>query len=305
MTIGQYTTYLTFVKRLGRLKEVESMRYRESTAHAVRSPRPYLLLVALVVTAVAASPAALATEPEIDPLELETLRDIRSVVLSVGAFEFDNGVVPGPTDGLVTAEFLRHHVEPTYIASLPVADGWGNALRYWSDGTRFIVASVGVDGVTDRPYAGVTAAELGDGGDDIVVIDGNVAAVPPYLWPVIRMGEQKATMADMRSLGTCVEVYKIDHGACPGPTPGQVDAAWMREMVEPVYIRTLPVTDAWGNPFVYWCDGEHYRIASLGLDGTQDMPFGEIEDGTATRQFTSDIVFEDGMFIQWPEGPQQ
>jgi hypothetical protein len=121
---------------------------------------------------------------------------------------------------------------------------------------------------------------------------------------LIRAGQQKATMADMRSLGTCVEAYKIDNGACPGPTPGHVDAAWMRELVEPIYIRTLPLEDAWGNPFVYWCDGEHYRIASLGLDGNQDRPFEEIARGTATQQFISDIVFVDGEFVQFPQGAQ-
>jgi hypothetical protein len=280
------------------------MRYRKSSEQAVTRTRPGLGLLALLAFALVTSPAGPVAQTEIDPLELRTIRDIHSVVLSVWAYEIDNGAVPGPTDGFVTAEFLRPYVEPPYIRSLPVDDGWGNAFRYWSDGTRYAVVSFGPDGMADRPYTGVTAPKLEDGGDDIVVVDGAVAAVPLHLWPMIRAGEQKATMADMRSIGTCVEAYKIDHGTCPGPTPGHVGVAWMRELVEPIYIRTLPLEDAWANPFVYWCDGERYRIASLGLDRSQDGPFEEIAAGTATQEFTSDIVFEDGEFKQFPQGAQ-
>lgn len=71
-----------------------------------------------------------------------------------------------------------------------------------------------------------------------------------------------------------------------------------------IYIRGLPLEDAWGNPFVYGCDGEHYRVASLGLDGNQDGPFEELARGTATQQFISDIVFVDGEFVQFPQGAQ-
>jgi type II secretory pathway pseudopilin PulG len=272
-----------------------------TTIAGALSSSGHLALVALVL---GAATAGLATEPELDPLELQTLRDLQSVVLCVEAYQLDNGAVPGPTDGLVAAEFLRPYVQPPYIRSLPANDGWGNPFLYWSDGARFMVVSFGQDGMADRTYDGVTAEQLEDGGDDVVFLDGTPAAVPLHLRQVIRAGEQKLTMADMRSLGTCVEAYKIDSGTCPGPTPGQVTAEWMRELVEPVYIRTLPIEDAWGNPFIYWCDGEHYRIASLGLYGDQDGPFEEITRGTGTQRFTSDIVFEDGEFVQFPQGAQ-
>ena len=43
------------------------------------------------------------------------------------------------------------------------------------------------------------------------------------------------------------------------------------EHYQPYQNESSGFRDAWGNPFVYWCDGEHYRIASLGLDGTQKL----------------------------------
>ena len=119
-----------------------------------------------------------------------------------------------------------------------------------------------------------------------------------------RIKEQKQTMGDMRSVAIVVESYKVDNGSCPGPTYGQVDVAWMHEQVEPIYIRELPLLDGWRRPFLYWCDGESYRIVSLGMDGRQDRPFEKIVPGTATETFTSDIVFEDGEFKQFPKGEQ-
>jgi hypothetical protein len=191
-----------------------------------------LLVLAALALVLAASPAVLADEPEIDPVELQTLSNIGSVVMVIEAYRIDHGAAPVPTDGLEPVEILLPFVEPFYVRSLPLHDGWGRELRYWSDGNRFVVVSFGPDGLADQQYAGVTAADLQDRGDDLVVVDSVVAAVPLHLRPVVRAGEQKATMADMRSIGTCVEAYRIDSGSFPGPTPGQVDAAWMRELVK-------------------------------------------------------------------------
>jgi len=84
-----------------------------------------------------------------------------------------------------------------------------------------------------------------------------------------------------------------------------VEVVWLTSSVQPIYIRTLPLADGWGRPFLFWSDGEHYRIASFGSDGVQDHPYEEIIRGTGTQLFTADIVFEDGEFIQFPEGEQR
>jgi type II secretory pathway pseudopilin PulG len=264
------------------------MRYRHSG-----------LILALLLLA---SPL-LAEELNIDPLEMQTIQQMQSVIISVEAYKLDNDIPPGPTDGFVTVEFLIPHVEPLYIRSLPVNDAWGNPFAYWSDGEHYIVASYGADGLPDREYAGVMELEISD--DDFVTLDGTEAAVPLHMHHMAQAGKQKLTMADMRSIATALEAFKIDNGACPGATPGEVEVAWIREYVQPIYIRTLPLNDAWGRPFLFWSDGESYRIASLGSDGILDRSYEEIVPRTGTQLFTADIVFENGEFMQYPEGEQR
>jgi hypothetical protein len=256
------------------------------------------LLLALLLLA---SPLT-GAELEIDPLEMQTIQEMRSVIISVEAYKLDNDTPPGPTDGFVTVEFLLPHVEPVYIRSLPVNDAWGNPFAYWSDGEHYIIASYGADGMPDREYADLSELEISV--DDFVTLDGTEAAVPLHMHRMAQAGKQKRTMADMRSIATALEAFKIDNGACPGATPGEVEVAWNSEHLQPIYIRTLPLDDAWGRPFLFWSDGESYRIASLGSDGVLDRPYEEIVRGTGTQLFTADIVFEDGEFVQFPEGEQ-
>ena len=60
-------------------------------------------------------------------------------------------------------------------------------------------------------------------------------------------------------------------------------------------------TDGWGRLYQYQSDGDHYTLASFGLNGMFDTPWtvGPI------NFFEQDIVMEDGAFSQWPEGVQQ
>src|SRR5262245_23110438 len=72
------------------------------------------------------------------------------------------------------------------------------------------------------------------------------------------------TIADARSLQTCVEAYYLDHRQFP--PAATVDE--LRKLIEPVYIRTTPTKDAWGTPFLYRvsADGQSYVLASAGSD---------------------------------------
>ena len=279
------------------------MTYDDVGIRASRGPRFAAIALSILLLAVAGFTPGRTGEADADPADVETLRAIRTVSLSVGAYRLDNATVPGPTGGWVEAEFLLPHVQPVYLRSLPTRDGWGRDLFYWSDGSRYAVVSYGADGLADRPYA---AAPWFDerAGDDFVSVDGSLVSFPSHVGGRIQADRQKQTMADMRSIATAVKVYRIDNGAVPGPTNGPVEAAWLLDWVVPVYIRTLPQVDGWGTPMVYWSDGESYRLASLGSDGTQDGPFEQIEPGTETQTFTSDIVFADGSFVQFPVGEQ-
>jgi len=84
-------------------------------------------------------------------------------------------------------------------------------------------------------------------------------------------------------------------------------------MMTPTYIRTLPSRDGWSNNMEYWIDApalpvdiagggvaaNAYTIRSAGRDGLLVDPVGG-----ATTDFSCDIVFSNGTFIQFPEGVQ-
>ena len=79
------------------------------------------------------------------------------------------------------------------------------------------------------------------------------------------------TRASMRSLALTAEAYRIDHGVYP---PAR-DIAALAAAVEPVYIKTAPLADAWGTPFRFFTirNGSAFFLMSAGPDramGTAD-----------------------------------
>ncbi len=260
---------------------------------------------ALIVLALSGVvPAAPAEEPPLDGSTMQTLSWLGNVVLSLEAYRTDHGAYPGSM-GFVDAEFLVPHLSPVYIRELPTRDAWGHPFRFASDGARVAVVSLGADGVADRAYDSLeTLAPAEGAGDDLVWSGGHLMVCPTRICRLERLGGQKRTMADLRSIGTAIEAHGIDHGSYP-KTDGYVAVAFIRSQVEPFYIRALPLADAWGNTFLYRSDGEHYRVVSNGWDGVADGPYDAIVPGTRTQTFSSDIVFGDGQFLQWPEGEQR
>jgi general secretion pathway protein G len=182
-------------------------------------------------------------------------------------------------------------------------DGWGRPMMAWCDGPDWAVISTGADGLLASGYE--TLPEVSDSGDDFVLIDPQRFHAPAHVLTAAEMGRQKRTMADMRSVAIVFESYRVDNDALPGtPTAGFVPVETIRDAVQPIYIRELPVEDAWGNPIWIWTDGSSYRIVSAGRDGTIGQDWATVPGGGATGSLDSDIVFGDGEFRQWPEGPQ-
>jgi hypothetical protein len=78
--------------------------------------------------------------------------------------------------------------------------------------------------------------------------------------------------------------------------------------VTPIYIKTLPETDAWGTPYAYIVSsgGRHYRFVSAGADKQFEANTQHIEilpskfEGRAVDNFDADIIFQDGQFVQFP-----
>jgi hypothetical protein len=260
------------------------------------------VLAALLLPGTPASAQA----PPLDPLERQTLASLSSLLLSCNAYQMDEGHYPLMTDGFVEAELLRPHLSPVYVRELPVLDAWGTSFRYASDGKRMAFLSYGADRAPDRDYPALGTLQPAEGhGDDLVWSGGHLVVCPAHVCQLERQGAQKRTLADIRSLATAIESFRIDHGRVPGPTEGYVAVAMMREAIEPSYIRRAPLADGWGNTLVYRSDGQHYRLASPGRDGEPDGPYDAVLPGTTTQSFDSDIVLGDGQFLKQPGGEQR
>lgn len=108
------------------------------------------------------------------------------------------------------------------------------------------------------------------------------------------------TMQRMRELAAATESYATDYNVYPTG-----NFAALRPLLEPVYIRQVPVADGWGNEFFYVSDGTRYRFASAGADGRFQWDSRTLSpDGAGAIEQTEspefDIVFEDGNFVRAP-----
>ena len=147
----------------------------------------------------------------------------------------------------------------------------------------------------------------------VIAIIGILAAIAiPNLLNALQRGKQKRTMADIRNLATAVESYNVDNNTYPDATcsipPGTPDASggsalssgsW--SLLKPTYIAEPPFNDGWQHPLHYssGVNGTAYTLQSSGRDGN----FAGLACGTTT-DFNSDIIYSNGTFIQYPDGPQ-
>jgi general secretion pathway protein G len=147
----------------------------------------------------------------------------------------------------------------------------------------------------------------------VVAIIGILAAIAiPNLLNALQRGKQKRTMADIRNLAVAIEAYQVDYNNYPSATcatnlyTGDAFVSLTTSSfsnLSPTYIALPPVKDGWDNFMYYSVDSSHnnYAIKSFGRDKTDD---GVVNCGT-TSNFNTDIVYADGTFIQYPEGPQE
>ena len=148
------------------------------------------------------------------------------------------------------------------------------------------------------PQAGFTLIEL----LIVVAIIGLIAALAmPNLMNALQRAKQTKTMSDMKAIGHALESYAVDNNVYPkGLT--NADAATISNFLSPLYLRNVPASDGWNNP---WhidtsANGTLYTITSYGRDG-QPGPI----TGGATAGLDCDIIFSNSSFYQFPQGSQQ
>jgi len=132
-----------------------------------------------------------------------------------------------------------------------------------------------------------------------VIVTGVVVAVAlPNLLMAVDKGKQKSTMGDMRTLAMALESYLVDNNQLP---PGNT-LADIKAKLEPFYIKSVPLKDAWGNDFLYKAGKNlQYCLASAGSNGVFD---GWEQQGyyqaVSKTDFAKDIILCGGSFVYGP-----
>lgn len=124
-------------------------------------------------------------------------------------------------------------------------------------------------------------------------------AVPTLLVAADR-NKSRETLADMQSIAVACAGFSTDVRSYPGPTEGWVPVESVAAFLEPIYIASLPRTDAWDNPILYWSNGASYRILSMGPDGQIDQDWSGVTEPTTSAQQVGDIVVADGRILVLP-----
>lgn len=149
------------------------------------------------------------------------------------------------------------------------------------------------------------------GGFVLVGIVGIIAAIAiPNFIAAKSRAQQKRTMADMRTIGASLEAYKSDNNDSY-PNASSIEA--LAPLLSPKYIGTLPKTDGWAHPLMYFCYKQEegrcagYVLGSGGRDGMfeHSEPRAYVDSPAgATSHYDCDLIFADGQFIEYPEGTQ-
>jgi hypothetical protein len=98
----------------------------------------------------------------------------------------------------------------------------------------------------------------------------------------------------MRSIAVAVESYAIDNKLYPTATT----AADLKALVEPTYIKAMPMVDGWGNTIQVSSSAADYTIFSHGKDGA-----GNNCTPARTSRFDDEICLANGQLTRYPGGP--
>lgn len=136
-------------------------------------------------------------------------------------------------------------------------------------------------------------------------------AIPNFIMAKDKAKQARA-VAELRAVGAACQQYRSDKGGYPdtghdeGAYYSIVSIVELKKFLEPDYAATVPVNDPWGNAYSYGVsqDDTEFILICDGSDGKNTLErIPEIP--VTTSCFEDEIVFENGDFVQKPEGPQK
>lgn len=189
-----------------------------------------------------------------------TLHDMMSWKTVFDAYYLDHKEYPHVS----TVAEARVIAEPIYIKAAPLNDAWGTPYRIEADGKTFRVVSAGADGVF-KPESWTTGGTLESFNDDAVVTNEGRWWFRRWEFKSNDAELTQKTQYEIRVIKTAVEGYAGVHNEWPAAK----NMEELRALVQPDFIKTLPMVDAWGAPFVYELDGKGgYQVRSVNLGRT-------------------------------------
>ena len=250
-----------------------------------------------------------------------TMSLMTTIGLAVEAYAVDTNTYPREVNGNI--QNIVSKIEPTYIKQFPLKDAWGNLFKYYSaDRETYWVISFGADGKAEsgiynaNGFPGQNAAGETTGPDaDLIYRTGEFIRAPRFESkapspdveikdPVLR------AIKEMRFIATSAEAYAVDHNAYPASSTG--DVSGLVSLVQPKYIRVLPIMDGWSHPYRYITDAQkqRYWVICTGADGKLDSGIYDSNgiptksaEGT-TKNPNDDIIFSIGSFLRYPNNVQ-
>ncbi len=257
--------------------------------------------------------------------------DVHTIAEAIQNFAEANNKYPDPFGTLTNAGALEPELVPDYVPAVPPVDPWGQPYWYWTNGEHFIVGSGGADSAEQQwrtklatgPRGPTHALQIlcsSPGRTAVLLVDGNFCRLPKDITEAPPAGEltehdrQVLSARDVRAISTAIMRYWIDNNTYPVLVLGTSGVQSLKPLLENIYVRGLPLVDAWGHPFLYWSNGGNFIVYSSGGNGEDQSYNGLLRDAEdvptqlasicrgASPRLGADIVFANGEACLWPEG---